>query len=69
MHLSREGIFPREKRSLEGRGDHAGGVSLLLLLHQLLTGNLQRDSKADLSRLLKDNKVSIQNSVEGNITG
>jgi hypothetical protein len=37
--------------SLEGGRNHVG-VSLLLLLHQLLTGNLERDSEADLGRLL-----------------
>lgn len=37
--------------SLEGRRDHVG-IGLLLLLHQLLTGNLERDSEANLGGLL-----------------
>lgn len=41
-----------ERKSLEGRRDHAGGIGLLLLLHQLLTSDLKRDGKADLGRLL-----------------
>lgn len=50
-----EGISNGKRReslgSLEGRRDHVG-VGLLLLLHELLTGNLERDSEADLGRLL-----------------
>lgn len=38
-------------RSLEGRRHHVG-VGLLLLLHQLLASDLERDSEADLGRLL-----------------
>lgn len=43
----------REKgsRSLEGRRNHVG-IGLLLLLHELLTGNLEGDGEADLGRLL-----------------
>ena len=42
---------------LERRGHHVR-VSLLLLLHQLLASNLQRDSKANLGRLLQEEKKS-----------
>jgi hypothetical protein len=39
--------------SLEGRRDHGGGVSLLLLLHQVLASKLQGNSETELGGLLE----------------
>lgn len=46
-----------ELRSLERRRDHASWISILLLLHQLLTGDLKGHGKADLGGLLKKNDL------------
>lgn len=59
MHLTRDVGLATGARSLEGRRDHAGRVGLLLLLHQLFTGDLKGDGKADLGGLLYNDHESV----------
>lgn len=53
-HGGRKGYYLGrcERRALEGRRNHAGGVNLVLLLHDILTSKLKGDGKTELSRLL-----------------
>lgn len=67
-HGGRKGYYlgHGERRALEGRRNHAGGVNLVLLLHDILASKLKGDGKTELSRLLekkKEKEISIEVAV------
>ena len=57
-HGGRKGYYLGcgERRASEGRRNHAGGVNLVLLLHDILPSKLKGDGKTELSRLLEKRK-------------